>query len=756
MLFDTLTDAIGGTPLVRLRLGEARGVEVYAKLELQNLFAMKDRVARNIIREARRLGTLRPDAPVVESSSGTMALGVALVGRSLGHEVHIVTDPRIDPVTLAKLRALGCRVHIVEAMTSHGWQSARLERLAELMAELPGAFWPQQYTNPDNPGAYRELAGELLADLGHIDTVVGAVGSGGSLCGTSRALRESLPGVKVVGVDCVGSALFGQPDVPQRLQSGLGNSLLPKNLDRSLIDEVHWLNDHEAFAATRDLAREQQIFAGNTSGSVYRVLGDLAERAEPGSRIVGIMPDRGDRYADTVYSDEHWDSHRLQELPAPEGPSVIPVGQTALSWSRQPFRAPEELRRHLVFVESNTTGTGMLALELAREELDTVPVLLTGDPERYRGLAATGAEVIRCDTNSDAVLRAAVQDRFRREEIAGITTTSDFYVPAAARLARWLGLPGNPAEAVTACRDKSALRALLESAGVHQPRYAVVRDASEVAAAVARTGLPCVVKPADDSGSVNVLLCADEATATAHAERVLAVTTNVRGMPTARTVLVEEYLDAPEYSVEMFTWDGRAECVGITEKSVTGTPHFVEHRHLFPAPLPAETAQRITETVTAALDAAGIRLGATHTEVKLTAEGPAVIEINPRPAGGMIPELIRLATGVDLLEQQLRTAVGLAPALKPAQDAHAGIQFLLPDADGVLDAVDGTQEAAAVPDVEAVTVTAAPGTVVRRPRSAGDRIGHVIAGHPTPERVTAALDEARRLLRLSVDTGPRP
>jgi cysteine synthase len=124
MLFDTLTDAIGKTPLVRLRLGAEHGVEVYAKLELQNLFAMKDRVARNIVLEARRLGTLRPDAPIVESSSGTMALGVALVGRSLGHEVHIVTDPRIDPVTLAKLRALGCRVHIVEAMTSHGWQSA--------------------------------------------------------------------------------------------------------------------------------------------------------------------------------------------------------------------------------------------------------------------------------------------------------------------------------------------------------------------------------------------------------------------------------------------------------------------------------------------------------------------------------------------------------------------------------------------------------------------------------------------------------
>ncbi|MEU0677217.1 pyridoxal-phosphate dependent enzyme [Streptomyces sp. NPDC006172] len=751
MLFDTLTDAIGRTPLVRLRLGAERGVEVYAKLELQNLFAMKDRVARNIVLEARRLGTLRPDAPVVESSSGTMALGVALVGRSLGHEVHIVTDPRIDPVTLAKLRALGCQVHIVEAMTSHGWQSARLERLAELMAELPGAFWPQQYTNPDNPGAYRDLARELLDDLGHIDALVGAVGSGGSLCGTGRALRETLPAVRVVGVDCVGSSLFGQPDLPQRLQSGLGNSLLPKNLDRSLVDEVHWLNDHEAFAATRELAREQQIFGGNTSGSVYRVLGDLARRAEPGSRIVGILPDRGDRYADTVYSDEHWDDHGLRALPTPQRPAVVPAGTTVGSWSRQSYAAPADLRRHLVFVESNTTGTGMLALDLARDRLDTAPVLLTGDPGRYRGLQATGAEVIRCDTNSDAALRAALQDRFRREEIAGITTTSDFYVPAAARLARWLGLPGNPPEAVTACRDKSALRTLLEDAGVRQPRYAVVREPGEVAAAVARTGLPCVVKPADDSGSVNVLLCADEEQAVAQTERILAVTTNVRGMPTARTVLVEEYLDGPEYSVETFSRDGRAECVGITAKSVTGTPHFVEHRHLFPAPLPAATAQHVTETVTAALDAAGIRLGAAHTEVKLTADGPAVVEINPRPAGGMIPELVRLACGVDLLEQQLKAAVGLEPDLKPGHGVHAGIQFLLADADGVLDAVDGVARAEAVAGIEAVTVTAAPGAVVRRARSAGDRIGHVIACRPRSEDVTAALDEARALIRLTVD-----
>ncbi|MFE2323261.1 pyridoxal-phosphate dependent enzyme [Streptomyces sp. NPDC059385] len=755
MLFDTVTDAIGGTPLVRLRLGEARGVEVYAKLELQNLFAMKDRVARNILLEARRLGTLKPGDPVIESSSGTMALGVALVGRSLGHEVHIVTDPRIDPVTLAKLRALGCRVHVVEAMTSHGWQSARLERLAELQGELPGAFWPQQYTNPDNPGAYRTLAGELLADLGRFDTLVGAVGSGGSLCGTARALREELPALHVVGVDCVGSALFGQPDVPQRLQSGLGNSLLPKNLDRTLLDEVHWLNDHEAFAATWDLAREQQIFGGNTSGSVYRVLTGLADRAEPGTRIVGILPDRGDRYADTVYNDAHWDANRLREVPTAIAPAALGPDGTARTWSTVAYSPPAGIGRHLLFVESNTTGTGMLALDRARE-LGTVPVLLTGDPDRYRGLAETGAEVVRCDTNSDAALRAAVQERFRREEIAGVTTTSDFYVPAAARIARWLGLPGNAPEAVAVCRDKSALRERLRAAGVRQPRYALVREPAGAAAAVARTGLPCVVKPADDSGSTNVLLCSDEAEVRAQIERILAIDTNVRGMPTARTVLVEEYLDGPEYSVEMFGGDGQAVCVGITAKSVTAGPHFVEHRHLFPAPLSAATAQLITDTVTAALDAAGIRLGATHTEVKLTAEGPALVEINPRPAGGMIPELIRLATGVDLLDAQLRAALGLPPHLKAEEAGHAGIQFLLADTEGTLTAVHGAEAAAAVEGVESVLVTAAPGTPVRTPRSASDRLGHVIARHAEPAGVHAALDAARALVRLDIEAAPRP
>ncbi|MEV0644088.1 cysteine synthase family protein [Phytomonospora sp. NPDC050363] len=333
MLFNDLIAAIGGTPLVRLRLDAAPGVAAYAKLELANPFAMKDRVARHIILSALESGELTPGAPIVESSSGTMALGVALVGTYLGHPVHIVTDPRIDPITLAKLTAMGCEVHVVEAMTGGGWQSARLERLAELMATLPGAFWPRQYSNPQNPAAYAGLAAELSRELGDVDVLVGAVGSGGSLCGTTRAMRLLSPGVRSVAVDCVGSVLFGQPDRPGRLQSGLGNSLLPDNLDHALLDEVHWLNDREAFAGAADLAREQKIFAGNTSGSVYTVLRYLAGRAAPGTRIVGVFPDRGDRYVDTVYDSAYRAAKGLGELPLASQPERVAYGTQVSRWS---------------------------------------------------------------------------------------------------------------------------------------------------------------------------------------------------------------------------------------------------------------------------------------------------------------------------------------------------------------------------------------------------------------------------------------
>ncbi|PTM58829.1 cysteine synthase family protein [Desmospora activa] len=332
MLYQNLIQSIGNTPLVRLKKESCSPGNVFAKMELLNPFAMKDRVAKQAILEAKRTGRLKEGAPVIESSSGTLALGVAMVGGFLGHEVHIVTDPRIDLITLSKLQSMGACIHIVKEMSQHGWQSARLEKLKELLNQYPNAYWLRQYENPENPKSYRMLAEELQQDLKDIDILVGSVGSGGSLCGTARALKERGYSPKVVAVDAVGSVLFGQPDKPKRLQGGLGNSLHPPNVDHSIIDEVHWLNDREAFSATVELARVEKVFAGNSSGSVYAVARWISRQVPPETNIVAIFPDRGDRYCQTIYDD----SYRLQNnvtLPEHLVPQEVPYGTVVDCWS---------------------------------------------------------------------------------------------------------------------------------------------------------------------------------------------------------------------------------------------------------------------------------------------------------------------------------------------------------------------------------------------------------------------------------------
>jgi S-sulfo-L-cysteine synthase (3-phospho-L-serine-dependent) len=368
-------------------------------------------------------------------------------------------------------------------------------------------------------------------------------------------------------------------------------------------------------------------------------------------------------------------------------------------------------------------------------------VLLTGDPSRYLGIGQTGATVVRCDTNSPGPLRCAV-GQLLPARIRGVTTTSEFYLLAAAELADALGMSGNPPDVIKVCRDKAAVRRALDAAGVPQPRFAVISSLSEVDAALAGIGLPCVVKPVDDSGSNNVRICASRAETAAHAAAVLAVRVNVRGQPTARTALVEQYVDGPEFSVEMFSADGEAECVGITRKTVTGPPYCVETGHLYPADVDQHLAAALTETTRALLKALGVRSGPTHTEFRVGADGPALIELNCRLAGGMIPELIRLVDGVDLIEQQLRYATGERPSAVGVHSGSAGIRFITARSSGVLRGVAGIDAAGRTPGIVRAAVTMKLGTQVGQPRNAYHRIGFVIAAGSSPAAVAAALDAA--------------
>ncbi len=339
MIAANVLDLMRDTPLVALKGREVHTLRarLWGKLELAMPGQMKDRVARRVIRDAEEKGLLQPGGIIAESSSGTMAEGLARVGAVLGYRVIIVTDPRIDASLRAKLRAFGAELEIVESYSPDGgWQRSRLERLREILRKNPTAFWPRQYDNAFFQTVYAdEIAQELVGDLGEIAAFVATVGSGSSISGTARALRRLSPGVRIVAVDATGSVQFHQPERPRK-QSGHGNSIVATNIDYRTIDEVHWISDGEAFHACRELARREGIFAGGSSGAAYIVASWMASQCS--GNVVALFPDRGDRYAGTIFNDAYLNEHGLSGIVAAGEPRRIRYGiDEATTWSWAPL-----------------------------------------------------------------------------------------------------------------------------------------------------------------------------------------------------------------------------------------------------------------------------------------------------------------------------------------------------------------------------------------------------------------------------------
>ncbi|RMI14807.1 PLP-dependent cysteine synthase family protein [Sinorhizobium meliloti] len=274
-------------------------------LYLAQFAFMKLLPAKYIIEQALKRRALRRGAKVLETSSGTFALGLAVVCRELGLQLEIFTDPAMDKGLENRLRSLGSEVFIVtDKAREGGYQRSRLDALHARMRLLGNAcFWPRQYESPDNPAAYKYFGDQISDMLGADVTLVGSVGSGGSTCGTIEVLRRDSPGARLIGVDTFNSVIFCQPDGERKLR-GLGNSLVPKNVKHELYDEVHFTSASLAFAATRALHERHAVFAGPTSGASY-IVGHWRARKFPNETVVVICPDEGHRYVEAVY-DEEW------------------------------------------------------------------------------------------------------------------------------------------------------------------------------------------------------------------------------------------------------------------------------------------------------------------------------------------------------------------------------------------------------------------------------------------------------------------
>jgi cysteine synthase len=296
---------------------------------------MKMLPAHHIITTAVRTGEIGPDTMIVESTSGTFGLALAMNAALIGRPLTLVTDPAMDSRLCRRVADLGTAVEICEKPSDLGeFQTVRLARLAAVLERHPDSFWPRQYDNPLNPASYARVADHLIERLGRVDALIGAVGSGGSMCGTAAGLRTHHPGLAAIGVDTPGSVLFGQPDQVRELR-GLGNSLQPGNLDHTMFDEVHWCPAGKAYAETRRLHRRHALFHGPTSGAAMAVARWWSDR-HPGARTVVMLPDQGDRYLDTVYDDAWLDAAPQRRADADALPREVsrPTGEAAWTWMR--------------------------------------------------------------------------------------------------------------------------------------------------------------------------------------------------------------------------------------------------------------------------------------------------------------------------------------------------------------------------------------------------------------------------------------
>src|ERR1051326_5084704 len=256
---------------------------------------MKIYPAEFCLRRAIADGLVRRNTMVIESSSGTLALGLAIVCNWVGQPLTIVTDYACDDPLRRRLQDLGARVErVAGAAAKGGYQRARLDRLHEICRENPDTWWLNQYDNPANAASYSSFAAQLVQALGRVDCLVATVGSGGSLSGTGLSLRVLFPELRIIAVDTFNSVLFGQED-GQRSLRGLGNSLIPMNLDHTLVDEVHWVTAAEAYTATRLLHRASALFRGGTSGAAWMVASHYS-RLHPDQTVVCLLPDDGTRY----------------------------------------------------------------------------------------------------------------------------------------------------------------------------------------------------------------------------------------------------------------------------------------------------------------------------------------------------------------------------------------------------------------------------------------------------------------------------
>jgi len=303
-VYKSITALIGKTPLMELCNYEKSyqlAASVLAKLEYLNpAGSAKDRVALSMLNDAEEKGLIAPGATIIEPTSGNTGIGLAAVAASRGYKVVLTMPDTMSQERISLLRAYGAQLVLTEGAKG---MTGAIEKANELAREIPGSFIPGQFVNPANPAAHYASTGpEIWADTdGKVDIFVAGAGTGGTVSGTGRYLKEQNPDVKIVAVEPANSPLLTEGRAGAHGLQGIGANFVPDNLDLTVIDEIIPVLEEDAYAAGRELARTEGILVGITSGAALHAARLLAERPEnKGKTIVALLPDTGDRYLSTA------------------------------------------------------------------------------------------------------------------------------------------------------------------------------------------------------------------------------------------------------------------------------------------------------------------------------------------------------------------------------------------------------------------------------------------------------------------------
>ena len=300
MVYNSLTELIGNTPLLKVNSFPGQKADILVKLEYFNPGgSVKDRIGLEMIEDAERRGVLAPGATIIEPTSGNTGVGLAWVGRAKGYKVILTMPETMSQERRSLLKALGATLELTPGAAGMKGAIARAE---ELRDNTPGAIILGQFTNPANPAVHERTTGEeIWRDTdGKVDVFVAGVGTGGTVSGTGKALKKHNPAIKVVAVEPASSAVLSTGVPGKHKIQGIGAGFEPATFDRGVVDEILTVEDEEAFKSSRLLSAREGLLVGISSGAAFSAALTLAFRDEnAGKTIVALLPDTGERYLST-------------------------------------------------------------------------------------------------------------------------------------------------------------------------------------------------------------------------------------------------------------------------------------------------------------------------------------------------------------------------------------------------------------------------------------------------------------------------